>query len=188
MDAAKTNSQSAGADFAHWVQQYPCFSNYFYLSFFYQTENELDKALEAIEKSLDFPLHENVYAPDLRNVYSYASDSILVALTNERYDLAIRLCDAALAQLEHETGKYSSAPYWKPKLQKLKEAIIAEDRNAIDRWFQYKSWAGSFNPYQARNTNATQRIKLGNNFFPSDEYIKARERPWEEIEPIIDEW
>jgi len=188
MESAKTTTEQAGTDFAKWIEKYPCFTHYFYLSFFHQKEADQQRACNAIEKSLEYPLRNNVYSHESHNVYYYASNSITVALKNNKSDFALRICDAALAELEHERGKYSSAPYWKPKLQKLRAAIVANDQNTIDRWNEYQAWGGSFNPYQAKNTNATQRIKVGNHFFPSDEDIKASERPSEEIEPLTKEW
>ncbi len=188
MDAARTSAEQAGNDLTQWVAEYPCFTHYFYLSFFYQKENDLQKACDFIEKSLEYPLKEDVYSPDSYSIYSCASESVTVALKNGRTDLALKMCDAALAQLEHEHGRYSSAPYWKPKLQKLRAAIVANDQNTIDSWNEYQAWGGSFNPYQDHSTNAIQRIKVGNHFFPSDEDIKADERPYEEIKPIIEEW
>ena len=189
MDAAKTNPNKAGDDFAAWVEKYPSFSHYYYLSFFYEKQDDLQKACDMIEKSLEYPIKEEADdSPGARTVYSYASKSIAITLKNNKPDLALRICDAALAGLEKERGKYSPTPYWKPTIQKLKTAISANDVNTIDRWNQYEAWGGSFNPYQAGNTNATQRIKVGSHFFPSDEDIKASERPFEEIEPLTKEW
>jgi len=184
MEAARTSSQLAGNDFAQWVEEYPCFSHYFYLSFFYKIENDLDNALNAIEKSLDFPLQESVYSPDPYNVYYYTSDAILVVLHKEKYDLALRLCDAALAQLEQETGKYSSKPHWSPKFQKLRRAIEARDQETIDSWIQYRAWGGPFNPYQS----PIQRIKVGSHFFPSEVQLQAADRPFVEVESLIEQW
>ncbi len=188
MDSAKTDPNKAGEDFAGWIEKYPSFSNYYYLAFFYQKENDLRKACEAIEKSLKYPVKEDDSSFHARNVFSYASYSTAIALKNEEPNLALRICDAALAGLEKEHGKYSSAPYWTPVIQKLRTAIFASDMNTIERWNQFEAWSGSFNPYQAGNTNEEQRIKVGNYFFPSDEDIKAGERPREEIDPIRDEW
>jgi tetratricopeptide (TPR) repeat protein len=189
MDAAKTNPNKAGDDFAAWVEKYPSFSHYYYLSFFYEKQDDLQKACDMIEKSLEYPIKEEADdSPGARTVYSYASKSIAITLKNNKPDLALRICDAALAGLEKERGKYSPTPYWKPTIQKLKTAISANDVNTIDRWNQYEAWGGSFNPYQAGNTNAAQRIKVGSHFFPSDEDIKASERPFEEIEPLTKEW
>ncbi|MGD0077805.1 MAG: DUF4190 domain-containing protein [Sedimentisphaerales bacterium] len=188
MDAAKTDPNKVGDDFATWIEKHPSFSNYYYLSFFYQKENDPQKACYTVEKSLGYPIKEDEHSEGARNVYSYVSDSIAIALKNNKQDLALRICNIALAGLEKEHGKYSSAPYWKPTLQKLKTAIVANDQNTIGRWNEYQAWGGSFNPYRAGNTNAIQRIKVGSHFFPSDEDIRASQRPFEEIEPLTKEW
>jgi tetratricopeptide (TPR) repeat protein len=188
MEAARTNTDKAGRDFAQWVERYPCYAHYYYLSFFYQEENYIQGACDAIRKGLEYPLDNSVYSPDHYNVYYYASNALVFALKNERYDLAAQICDAVLAQLEHECGRFSSAHHWKPKFKKLKQAISSGDPNTIDRWIEYQIWAGSFNPYQDRSTNAVQRIEIGKHIFPSDEEIEARNRPYEEIESLREEW
>ena|GEM_PF-6385625 len=161
MQTAMDSGGQPAKELEHWVGTHPSFSNYFYLSYYYEKEGNIQAACESILNALKCPLTTS--RTDSYNIYYLAYNMLAYAYENQRQNVAIAVCDA-MEDPEREAERATSARDRYIDFAAIKKDILSEDSQGPSKWTRIRP--RPFNPYQASGTNAVRALRIGRHTFP----------------------
>jgi len=152
---------AAATQLEQWTAMHANFPNYCYLSYYYQLEGNEPQAIAAIEKAIEYPLTDNNYY----NEYFLARCIAHYALTHNKADLALKICDAVSRRETRPSQSRFDKNYYSEDFVVLKALAESNDTDLINQKLEYRD----LDPFRPSSTNAVQEITIGRHIFFKDD-------------------